>query len=206
MPIFNMMVSGKFYIQVLKPFCDVIAAIILTLMCLPILSILALIVAFDFRRYPFFTQIRIGKNERTFNLYKFRTMGVDGDEHTTSRLGRFLRSVSLDELPQLVNVIRMEMSFVGPRPLLQEYLPHYNSDEKIRHAVKPGITGWAQVNGRNEIDWGKRMGMDVYYVKKISLWLDLRILAMTVILLMRRDRTPYKKETTVKFSEYASKR
>ncbi|WP_436517042.1 sugar transferase [Ekhidna sp. To15] len=192
--------------RIFKPFCDVIVAIALAIVCLPLFTVLALIVFLDFKGSPVFTQVRIGQNERAFKLFKFRTMRVDGDEKTVSRLGRFLRSTSLDELPQLINVIRTEMSFVGPRPLLPEYLPYYTVEERGRHNRKPGITGWAQVNGRNTIDWGMRMSMDVYYVKKISLWLDLKILVATAILLLKRDRTPYKRERTIKFSEYASKR
>ncbi len=206
MPIFIKMVSGKFYLKAFKPFCDVIAAIILSFICLPLFVLVTILVTFDFGKSPIFVQNRIGKDEVKFKLIKFRTMRVDGDEKTTSRLGRFLRSVSLDELPQLVNVMLLDMSFVGPRPLLIEYLPYYTSEEKKRHFVKPGITGWAQVNGRNKIDWGKRMQMDVFYVNNISFWLDLQILALTAVLLLKRDRTPYIKGDTIKFSEYASKR
>ncbi|MEP1033116.1 sugar transferase [Ekhidna sp.] len=206
MPIFRRMVRGKFYVRWIKPFCDIIVALIGVIVLLPVLVVVALIVFFDTRRFPIFTQMRVGKNEQTFNLYKFRTMSLDNAEQTTTQFGKFLRSVSIDELPQLINVIKGEMSLVGPRPLLTEYLPYYNKVEKRRHEVKPGITGWAQVNGRNEIDWGKRMEMDVFYTNQISLALDLKILALTTFLIMRRDKTAYKKGGTIKFSDYASKR
>ena len=206
MPIFSRMVRGKFYVNAIKRIFDVLAAMILAIALLPIFLLLTILVALDLRKSPIFRQQRIGKKELQFSLLKFKTMRADDDESTISGFGKFLRSTSLDELPQLINVIRMEMSLVGPRPLLPEYLPFYSTDEKRRHTVMPGITGWAQVNGRNEIDWGKRLKMDIYYAENISLWMDLKILALTAKLLLKRDRSPYKKDRTIKFSEYASKR
>ena len=117
-----------------------------------------------------------------------------------------MRSISVDELPQLLNVIKGDMSFVGPRPLLIEYLDFYNTEEKKRHEVLPGITGWAQVNGRNAIDWEKRMSLDIEYVDNISFGWDIKILGKTIMALLRRDMTSYQKGKTIKFSDYASKR
>jgi sugar transferase EpsL len=138
---------------------------------------------------------RAGRDERPFTLYKFRSMTdergpdgrllPDGDRLTT--YGRTLRSLSLDELPQLWNVLRGDMSLVGPRPLPTEYLPRYTPEERRRHAVQPGITGWAQVNGRNDLPWDERLALDVWYVDHQSLGLDVRILARTVLRVLRRE-------------------
>jgi len=140
-----------------------------------------------------FRQVRIGLHEHPFTIWKLRTMrdaaGPDGqplpDELRLTRVGRFLRATSLDELPELWNVLRGEMSLVGPRPLLPEYLLLYNERQRKRHLMRPGITGWAQVNGRNALSWSERLEMDVWYVENWSLWLDLRILARTVWQVLR---------------------
>lgn len=200
------MVSSKIYVRLIKPFFDVIVAIIIAIVFSPFLLLVSLIILIDSKRFPVFSQMRIGLNEREFKLYKFRTMNIDYDENSMSRLGKALRSTSIDELPQLLNIIKGEMSFIGPRPLLLEYLPFYNEEEKNRHNVKPGITGWAQVNGRNEIEWGIRMKKDIYYVGEVSFLIDLRILFLTFLLLLKRDKAPYGNTQTIKFSEYASKR
>ncbi len=200
------MVSGKIYVRLIKPFFDVIAAMIIAIVFSPFLLLVSLIVFFDTKRFPVFSQTRIGLDESEFKLYKFRTMNIDYDESSMTRLGKVLRSTSIDDVPQLFNIIKGEMSFIGPRPLLLEYLPFYNEDERSRHKVKPGITGWAQVNGRNEIDWGIRMEKDIYYVAEVSFIMDLRILFLTFLLLLKRDKTPYGNTPTIKFSEYASKR
>jgi undecaprenyl phosphate N,N'-diacetylbacillosamine 1-phosphate transferase len=142
-----------------------------------------------------FRQKRPGKDEKIFGIYKFRTMTNDTDENGNllpdeQRLvgiGKFIRSTSLDELPQLFNVLRGEMSFVGPRPLLIEYLDLYNDKQKRRHDVKPGITGWAQVNGRNAISWEQKFDYDVWYVDNQSFWLDMKILWMTFLKVIRRS-------------------
>lgn len=143
----------------------------------------------------FFTQVRPGKNERPFRIYKLRTMsdahGRDGkllpDEERLTALGRLLRSTSIDELPQMWNVLKGELSLVGPRPLLTEYLERYSPDQARRHEVMPGITGWAQVNGRNALTWEKKFELDVWYVDHWSVWLDLRIIAMTVGRVLLRE-------------------
>lgn len=140
-------------------------------------------------------QKRPGRNEQPFQMIKFRTMTNAKDsngnllpnEKRITRFGRFLRSTSLDELPELFNVLRGDMSLVGPRPLLMEYLPRYNAFQKRRHEVRPGITGWAQVNGRNTISWEQKFEHDVWYVDNQSFWLDLKILWLTVLKVFKRE-------------------
>jgi len=154
----------------------------------PLLAVVALAVGADLGRPVFFLQERPGRSGRSFRLVKFRTMrsgaGPDGERLTS--LGRFLRSTSLDELPQLWNVLRGELSLVGPRPLLVQYLRRYTPDQARRHEVLPGITGWAQVNGRNAISWEEKFALDVWYVDHWSLGLDLRILVRTLGQVFRR--------------------
>lgn len=142
----------------------------------------------------FFRQVRPGYKARPFTVVKFRTMLGDGSQVETysdgarlTRLGKFLRQFSLDELPQLWNVLKGEMSLVGPRPLLTEYLHSYTPEQARRHDVKPGITGWTQVNGRNDLSWDQKFALDLWYVDHRSFWLDLRILAMTVGKVLRRE-------------------
>jgi sugar transferase EpsL len=135
-----------------------------------------------------FRQVRAGRNEQPFRLFKFRTMTNDReptgelrpDSARLTRLGRFLRSTSLDELPQLINVVMGDLSLVGPRPLPMRYLPRYTNRQQLRHGVRPGITGLAQVNGRNQLDWERRLELDATYYERFSIWLDLKILAATV--------------------------
>ena len=137
---------------------------------------------------PFFAQKRPGKNEKIFKLIKFRTMSnakdksgkLLPDNQRLNKYGKFLRKTSLDELPELINILIGNMSIVGPRPLLVEYLPYYNDDEKKRHNVRPGLTGWAQVNGRNSVDWLSRFKLDVFYVQNVSLLMDLKIILLTI--------------------------
>lgn len=142
-----------------------------------------------------FRQVRPGLNGRPFEMIKFRTMrdaiGSDGaplpDSERLTSFGRWLRATSLDELPELWNVLKGDMSLVGPRPLLMEYLPLYSPDQARRHAVRPGVTGWAQVNGRNAVSWERKLELDVWYVDRHNLWLDVKIIAMTVVRILRRD-------------------
>jgi lipopolysaccharide/colanic/teichoic acid biosynthesis glycosyltransferase len=153
----------------------------------------------------FFRQVRPGKNGHPFNLVKFRTMldAVDyggvplPDAERLTPFGRWLRSTSLDELPELWNVLRGDMSLVGPRPLLMQYLPLYSSRQARRHEVRPGITGWAQVNGRNALTWPQKFELDVWYVDNRSFWLDLRILWMTLVVVLRRDGISAQGEATM---------
>jgi lipopolysaccharide/colanic/teichoic acid biosynthesis glycosyltransferase len=155
---------------------------------LPLMGILALLVRLRLGTPILFCQVRPGLYGKPFTIFKFRTMtdarDAEGnllpDEHRLTPLGRFLRRTSLDELPELINVIKGDMSLVGPRPLLMQYLPYYTERERLRNSVKPGITGWAQINGRNYTPWDERLAMDVWYVENWSIRLDLRILVMTV--------------------------
>jgi sugar transferase EpsL len=173
---------------------DLILVLIAAPLWLPLMAIVALLVALRLGSPILFRQPRIGLRGRSFVLYKFRTMrdevGPDArplpDSERLTSFGRMLRSTSLDELPSLWNVIRGEMSLVGPRPLLPEYLALYNSRQLRRHEVRPGITGWAQVNGRNAVGWQERLEMDVWYVENRSFLLDCRILLRTFIQVFRR--------------------
>ncbi len=160
----------------------------------PVLAATAVAIRATMGAPVLFTQPRTGRGGRTFEIWKFRTMrdaaGPDGqplpDGERITRLGAFLRGTSLDELPQLVNVLRGELSLVGPRPLLPRYLPRYTPEQRRRHDVLPGITGWAQINGRNAIDWPTKLRLDVWYVDHWSLWLDLQILGLTAIRVLQR--------------------
>lgn len=135
-----------------------------------------------------FYQERPGKGEKIFNVIKFKSMTDERDDNgdllpdgqRLTRVGRFVRSTSIDELPQLINVLKGDMSFVGPRPLLPEYLPYYSEEERLRHTVRPGITGWAQVNGRNNVKWDERLALDVYYVKHLSFAMDCKVVILTI--------------------------
>lgn len=154
-----------------------------------------------------FRQVRPGNNEKLFVIYKFRTMKDDlmdensSDEIRLTALGKVLRSLSLDELPQLFNVLKGEMSFIGPRPLLVEYLSIYNEEQKQRHDIKPGISGWAQVNGRNTISWKEKFEYDVWYTKHISFLLDMKIIVMTIQkVFMRKDISADQHVTSEKFN------
>lgn len=165
----------------MKRVFDLLAVILLTPFWLPIAGVVALAVWLKLGRPVFFRQERAGLNGRPFWLVKFRTMleGEGSDEERLTKFGRFLRSTSLDELPEFWNVLKGEMSLVGPRPLPVRYLPRYTPEQNRRHEVLPGITGWAQVNGRNTLDWETKFRYDVDYVDSRSLWLDLKILVMT---------------------------
>lgn len=161
----------------------------------PALVALALLVRFKLASPVLFRQARPGLNGEIFVLLKFRTMTEERDAagnllpdtQRLTQLGRFLRSTSLDELPELLNVLKGEMSLVGPRPLLSRYLPHYSPREQKRFEVLPGITGWAQVNGRNQMAWDARLAADAWYVENLSLWLDVKILCLTFLKVIRRD-------------------
>jgi lipopolysaccharide/colanic/teichoic acid biosynthesis glycosyltransferase len=165
------------------------------LLLTPGLAALAFAIRIWMGRPVLFRQVRIGRGERAFRIAKFRTMtdasdnagNLLADEQRLTALGGFIRRVSLDELPQLWNVLKGDMSLVGPRPLLPEYLPRYTAFQRRRHEVKPGITGWAQVNGRNGLTWEQKFELDVWYVDHQSLWLDVKILWLTVLQVLRRD-------------------
>lgn len=171
----------------MKRIVDLAASVTLGLLILPLALIIACLVRYKLGSPILFKQERPGLNERRFQLYKFRTMNeardVSGhllpDEVRLTTFGKLLRKFSLDELPQLINVIKGDMSLVGPRPLLVEYLPLYTTEQLKRHAVKPGITGWAQVNGRNLITWEEKFDLDLWYVENQSLLLDFKIIILT---------------------------
>ncbi|UUC47361.1 sugar transferase [Flavobacterium cerinum] len=172
----------------IKRLLDFIAALIGFLLLSPVFIVVCVALYFANNGKPFFYQIRPGKKEKLFRIIKFKTMNdkkdPDGnllpDADRMTRVGSFVRKTSLDEIPQLLNVIKGDMSLVGPRPLLPQYLPLYNETQKKRHWVKPGITGWAQVNGRNAISWQQKFEYDVWYTEHISLALDLKIMLLTV--------------------------
>ncbi len=182
------------YKQIVKPVADLLSAIVLLIILSPIICLTAILLFIANRGKVFFFQLRPGLNARHFTIIKFRTMrdafDLDGnplpDEVRLSRVGKFVRSASLDELLQLVNVLKCEMSIVGPRPLLVQYLSRYNKYQARRHEVKPGITGWAQVNGRNAISWEEKFHLDVEYVDNQSFLMDLKILWLTVNNVLRR--------------------
>ena len=179
----------------LKSLFDKTLALFLIILFSPIYMIVGLLILIKIGSPILFRQQRPGYKEKIFGIYKFRTMtnekDSDGnllpDEQRLVGIGKFIRSTSLDELPQLFNVLKGEMSFVGPRPLLIEYLDLYNETQKRRHDVKPGITGWAQVNGRNAISWEQKFEYDVWYVDNQSFWLDMKILWMTFLKVVKRS-------------------
>ena len=167
----------------------------------PILLLISFLILILNGRPVFFTQERPGLNCKIFKILKFRTMDLNysiEDRYRITKLGGFLRSSSLDELPELFNILLGDMSFVGPRPLLVEYLESYNSSQIRRHDLKPGITGWAQVNGRNALDWQERFDLDLWYVENRSLLLDLRILLLTVKKVIIREGITAEGEATMK--------
>lgn len=176
------------YKNLLKPILDFLFASITFILVLPLLIVIVVLLSIINKGKPFFFQKRPGKDQRPFIIIKFKTMNDDRDQDGNlledslrlTRIGKFIRSTSLDEIPQLINVIKGDMSFVGPRPLLMEYLALYNDFQKQRHGVRPGITGWAQVNGRNALSWEKKFEHDVYYVKKISFVMDCKIILKTM--------------------------
>ncbi len=189
----------------MKRLFDVLISVLgLSILALP-LAVLVLLVRRELGRPVLFRQVRPGLHGRPFEMVKFRTMtderGADGtllpDAQRLTPFGRFLRASSLDELPELWNVIKGDMSLVGPRPLLMEYLPLYTPEQARRHEVRPGITGWAQVNGRNAVSWEKKFALDVWYVDHRSLWLDLRIVWMTVRKVLVRDGISAAGEATI---------
>lgn len=179
----------------IKRALDILGAAIGLIVFSPILIVISLMVRRQMGSPVLFRQTRPGMHGKPFQMIKFRTMrdsiDADGrplpDAERLTKLGRFLRSSSLDELPELWNVLKGDMSLVGPRPLLMEYLPLYSPEQSRRHEVRPGVTGWAQVNGRNAISWDEKFALDVWYVDNRSLWLDLKIIWLTVRKVIKRD-------------------
>lgn len=170
-----------------KRFIDIIFSILLLTILSPILILILIFIFFDLKASPIFYQKRAGLHGKQFSVIKLKTMQnlKDGngqllpDDKRITKVGHFIRKYSLDEIPQLINVLKGDMSFLGPRPFLYEYMDVYTENEKKRHNVRPGISGWAQVNGRNTISWKEKFKLDIYYVENISLYLDLKILLLT---------------------------
>lgn len=188
---------------------DILGAAIGLMVFSPILIVIALMIRREMGSPVLFRQTRPGRHGKPFQMIKFRTMrdaiDIDGrplpDAERLTKLGRFLRSSSIDELPELWNVLKGEMSLVGPRPLLMEYLPLYSPEQARRHEVRPGVTGWAQVNGRNAISWDEKFALDVWYVDNRSLWLDLKIIWLTIRKVIKREGISAAGEATMsKFS------
>lgn len=197
------------YKLIIKPFLDFLSALIILLLISPIFLILITFLFINNQGQPFFTQTRGGKNNDIFKVIKFRTMNNKKDTNgellpdhiRLTRLGSFVRKLSLDELPQLINVLKGEMSLVGPRPFMSEYLKIYNDFQRRRHEVKPGITGWAQVNGRNNISWKQKFDLDIWYVDRQSFVLDIKILFLTLLKIIRpTDVNQDGEATMVKFN------
>ena len=183
------------YAKCFKRVIDFLLSLIALSVLSPVLLILIVVGAVAMKGNPFFTQSRPGRGEKIFKLIKFRTMSnardKDGnllpDDQRLNGYGKFLRSTSLDELPELFNILVGHMSIVGPRPLLVEYLPWYTETERLRHSVRPGLTGWAQVNGRNSVDWDRRFALDVEYVRHLTFGMDVKILFLTVKSVLSRS-------------------
>lgn len=183
------------YAKCFKRVIDFLLSLIALIIISPILLVLIILGTVFMRGNPFFTQERPGKNEKIFKLIKFRTMDNRKDKSgkllpdkvRLNKYGRFLRASSLDELPELVNILKGDMSIVGPRPLMARYLSYYTDEERKRHSVRPGLSGYAQVHGRNNVDWAERMKMDVYYTEHVSLKMDLKILIETILIVLKRE-------------------
>jgi lipopolysaccharide/colanic/teichoic acid biosynthesis glycosyltransferase len=185
----------QFYRNYFKRFLDLIVSLVAFSLLLPLFIIVTALLYVANQGKPFFVQQRPGKDGRIFRLVKFKTMNdrkdaagnLLSDAERLTAVGRFIRKTSLDEIPQLINVIKGEMSLIGPRPLLVEYLPLYNNTQKRRHEVRPGITGWAQVNGRNAIGWKEKFELDVWYVDNMSFLLDCKIIIFTLMKVVKSE-------------------
>lgn len=183
------------YTSIIKPFFDFFSSLLGLILLMPVFVLITLFLVVSNNGKPFFFQNRPGKNGKTFTIVKFKTMNdkQDGegkllaDSERLTKVGSFVRKTSLDEIPQLVNVLKGDMSLIGPRPLLTQYLHLFSDFQNRRHEVKPGITGWAQVNGRNAISWDKKFEYDVWYVDNVSFVLDVKILFKTILKVIKSD-------------------
>ncbi|NPC94235.1 sugar transferase [Bacillus sp. WMMC1349] len=188
-----------------KRFFDLLSAVVLLVVLSPAMMLTACLIKWKIGSPVFFRQVRPGLNGKPFTLYKFRTMTDEkdragnllSDEKRMTRTGKLIRKTSLDELPQLINVIKGDLSLVGPRPLLMEYVPLYTEKQWRRHEVRPGITGWAQINGRNKVTWEEKFELDVWYVDHRSFFLDLKILFLTVVKVLKSDGISQDQHVTV---------
>ena len=196
------------YKSFFKRIIDFFSALVGIVFLIPVFVFIIILLSISNKGKPFFFQVRPGKNEKLFKIIKFKTMNdakdkegnLLDDAQRLTKIGKFVRKTSLDELPQLFNVLTGSMSLIGPRPLLPEYLPLYNDRQKKRHLVKPGITGWAQVNGRNAISWKEKFEYDVWYVENLTFILDIKILLKTILKVIKsKDINTEGVATTIKF-------
>lgn len=195
------------YKKFIKRILDFSLALLAIIILSPVYIIISILVVI-FMGWPIlFKQPRPGKNEKIFNMYKFRTMtdkkdkngNLLPDEKRLTSFGKFLRATSLDELPELINIIKGDMSFIGPRPLLVKYLPYYTKEEHHRHDVRPGLTGWAQANGRNLVNWDERFKLDLEYVNNVSLKMDIKVILKTISVVLKREGITDGKTETMTF-------
>ncbi len=192
------------YAKFFKRFLDVFLSALALLLFWWVLAIISIIVKINMGSPILYKSERMGKDEKPIKLYKFRSMTNETDENgillpapqRLTKFGRLLRSTSLDELPSLLNILKGDLSIVGPRPLLMKYKPFYYEHERVRHNIRPGLTGWAQVNGRNLVSWDDKFKMDIDYVNKMSLWLDIKILFLTVYKVFKRSDIVHDDQTT----------
>ncbi|MEG0496773.1 MAG: sugar transferase [Carnobacterium sp.] len=195
------------YKNYIKRDLDILFALLLIIVTSPILILSALLIKYETKGPVFFRQDRVGKNYQEFKIYKFRTMRIETvmngqlltDSQRITRMGAYLRKTSIDELPQLFNILMGEMSFIGPRPLLPQYLELYDEDQLRRHEVMSGISGWAQVNGRNTISWEDKFKFDIYYVNHVCLKLDIKILFFTIYKVFGRKNIDYSVNDTMPY-------
>ena len=193
--------------MLVKRSMDLIISIALFIFLAPLLLIISILVKINLGSPVFFTQERVGKNNKIFKMIKFRTMkdlkdekgNLLSDKERLTKFGSILRSLSIDELPELINIIKGDMSLIGPRPLLTEYLPLYSKEQLKRHEVLPGITGLAQVKGRNSITWSEKFDLDVWYVENWSLWIDIKIFFLTIYKVIKRDGINQSENVTMEY-------
>lgn len=194
--------KNNFYKKYIKRVFDIVFSLFALILLSPVLLILAVLIKLNLGSPILFKQQRPGLHGKVFTIYKFRTMTDEKDETgellddhlRLTKFGRFLRSTSMDELPELLNILKGDMSFIGPRPLLVEYLPLYNNEQMRRHEVRPGLSGLAQVNGRNELSWEEKFYHDIYYVDNVSLYLDLKIFFLTLRKVIMREGISFSNE------------
>lgn len=193
--------------MIIKRLLDILISVTALIILSPFMLVIYLLIRINLGRPVFFLQERVGKDNKVFKMIKFRTMknstdkngNLLSDNERVTKLGSFLRSFSIDELPELINVLKGDMSLIGPRALLVEYLEHYNSEQIRRHDVLPGLTGWAQINGRNSITWCEKFKLDVWYVDNWSLWLDIKIFFLTFWKVIKREGINQSETVTMEY-------